>query len=165
MEDEIINLEITMHQRSPILGLQFLVLEEPNQVLKMRQLADGLLGINIHSLRLAVANSVPRLDLTVVEPNRLAELLQPDSLVIYSVEARKCANRLAPHGRSLLRLYARHGEVLKDAAVEELHHVKGRADDGVVFTKAVGLGNYYVGILEGVHDTILAFDFVSRLGD
>lgn len=164
MEDEIINFVVAMDQRSPVPWLQLLVLEKPDQILKVRQLADGLLSLDVHGLGLAVANCVPGLNLAVIEPNWLAKLLQPHGLVIDGMETRQGAYRLSPHNCPLLRLHTRHSKVLEDASVEELHHVEGGADDSVVFTETVGLWDRHVCILEGVHNTVLALDLVRRLG-
>lgn len=165
MEYQIVNLVVSMYQGSLVLWLQLLVLEESHRLLKVRQLSHRLLGLNVYRLGLIGTNRDPSLDLTVVKPVRFPKLFQTNLLVVHSVESRQCLDRFAPQRRALLGTYAGHGEILKDASVKELHDVKGRADDRLVFTEAIGLGYGDIGVLEGVEDAVLALDFMGSLGD
>ena len=77
------------------------------------------------------------------------------------------------HRRPRLGIHARYTKILKDPPVQKLHHVKRRADNGVVLAQAIRLrhGNPHargppgVGLADGAHDAVLALDLVRRLGE
>lgn len=165
MKNDIVNLEIAMHKRSPILGLQPLVIEKGRNLVKVRQLSHGFFALHVDGLGLHLANGHPRLQLSRVEARVLAKLFQPDLANVHLVEAREHLNRRLPQRRALLGAHTGHGKVLKDAAVEKLHDVKWRADDAVVLAERVRLGDGNVGVAEGVDDAVLAVDTVRRLGE
>lgn len=165
VKDQVINLVIPMHQRCPISRLPLLVHKEPNRFLEPRQPADLLARFHILNRLLRHANRAPRLNLAVVKAARLPVLPQPNLFVVDGVEARQRLNRGLPHGGPLLRAHVGQRKILDDAAVQKLHNVERRADDGVVLAEAVGLRDGDVGVFEGMHDAVLALDFVRRLGD
>lgn len=165
VEDHVIDFVVAVDQRSHVLGLLLLVLEEANQLVKVRQLADLLLGLDIRDLGLHLADGLPGLGLARVEAVVLAKLLKPDLVEVDLVELGECLDGSLPQCRALFSREAGHGEVLKDTAVEKLHDVKRRTDDTVVLTEAVGLGDGYIGLLKGMQNAVFAFDLVGRLGD
>ena len=165
MKHKVVNLVVSVHQRRTISGLRLFVLEEPHSLLKVRQLTHGLLGLDVDRLGLARADGGPRLDLAVVEPVRLAKRLQADLLVVDGVQPRQGMHGLSPQERPLLGAHPGHGKVLKDAPVEELHDVEGRADDALVLAEAVRLGHGDAGALQRMQHPELALDLVRRLGD
>lgn len=61
--------------------------------------------------------------------------------------------------------YVRQHGILDNSPIEKLHDVKGSTDDRVIFTKAICLGYRDIGRLECVQDSVLAFNFVRRLGE
>lgn len=166
VKDQVINLEIPVHQRRPVLGLPLLVLKEAHQLIKVRQLSHRLLCLDIHRLGLADANRRPRLRLPAVEPCRFAKLVQPNLVHIHGVQPRQRLDGLLPQRRPLRRAgNAGHQEVFKDAPVQKLHDVKRRANDRVVLAEVVRLGHGHVGRLERVQRAVFALDLVRRLGD
>jgi len=60
--------------------------------------------------------------------------------------------------------HPRQAGVFNDPPVEKLHDVESGADDRVILTQTVGFGDGYVGVFQGVQDSILAVDLVRRLG-
>lgn len=63
------------------------------------------------------------------------------------------------------RKHTGHGGVLKDAALEILHDVKGRPNHRGILAETIRLGHGDVGGAEGLDDAVLALDLVGRLRD
>lgn len=73
MKHQIVNLIIAMHKRRSILRLRLRIAEEPDHLVEMRDLANGLLGLDVDGLCLGFGDGVEGRELPVVEARRLAE--------------------------------------------------------------------------------------------
>ena len=165
MKDEVVNLEVAVDEGAAVGGLLGLVGKKGHELGKVRQGADGLVGVDVADGGLGVAHGAPGGDLAVVEARRLAKGLEPDGARVDAVQLGEGADGVGPDGAAVVGQHVRDHGVLEDAAVEELHDVEGRADDGVVLAQAVGLGHRHVRLGQGVDDAVLALDLVGRLGD
>lgn len=96
MEDQIVNLEIAVHEGSPVAGLRRLVREESHHVVEMRQFANRLLGIGVGDLRLRLGDGCEGCDLPIEESCVLAEFLEAYRLGDHAVELGQCLNRILP---------------------------------------------------------------------
>lgn len=61
------------------------------------------------------------------------------------------------------RILTRHGRILEDAPLQELHDVERSPDHGGILTETVRLGHGDIGRAEGLDDAVLTLDLVGRL--
>ena len=165
MEDNVVNLVISVDGLSPILGLRRVIREEGQHIREVRDVAHGLLAVDVDGLRLRCADRLERLDLAVVEASWLTVRLQAHGLWVDAVQLCEGANRLVPHLSPLRGCHTGNCWVFDDAPVQELHNVEGRADDAVIFAQTVDLRDRDVGVLQRVQNPMLALDLVRRLGE
>ena len=78
MEHQIIDLVIAMHKRAPVLRLRLRIAEEADHLVEMRDLAHGLVRLDVYGLRLRLGDRVEGCELSVVEAGGLAEGGQVD---------------------------------------------------------------------------------------
>lgn len=164
VKDQVVDLEIAVDEGAAIGGLLALVGEEGHQIGKVRQLADGLVGVDVADGGLGVAHGAPGGDLAGVEARGLAEPFEADGPRVDAVQLGEGAHGVGPDGAAVVGQHVGDDGVLEDAAVEELHDVEGRAEHGRVLAQAVGLGHGHVGRGKRVDDAVLALDLVGRLG-
>ena len=165
VEDDIVDLVVSMHERRAILRLRLRVLEEPYHLVVVWDLADWLAGVLIFGLRLAFGDGRKGLKLAVVEASLTAVVFETNALGLDAVEFGQSGDGAVPHLSSVFGAHIWDGRVLEDATVEERHDVKSRAYDGVVFTKTVCLGDWHVGMLESMEDAVFSVDLMGRLGE
>ena len=68
------------------------------------------------------------------------------------------------HLRPLFRRHPRDRRVLENTSIEEFHNVEVAPHHAFVLAESVGLGNGYIGLLEGVDDAVFAVNLVRGLG-
>lgn len=159
VKDQVVNLVITVNQRHAIPRPQLLITEKPHQVLVVRQVTDGHARLDVLDGGLRRADITPRAQLPGEEAAVLAEVAQADLGKLDGVQRGQRADRIGPHGAPVGSRDAGQGRVLKDAAVEKLHDVKGGADDGGVLAQAVGFRDGQAAV-QGGDDAVLALDLV-----
>jgi len=165
VEDDIVDFVVAVHERRPILGLRARILEEADHLVVVRDHPDGFVGVLVAGLRLALRNGGEGLELSVVESAMSAEFLETDAFGVDAVEFGESGYGAVPHVSSVFGGYVWEGWVFEDAAVEERHDVEGGTDDGVILAKTVCLRDWYIGVLQGVQDAVLAVDLVGGLGE
>lgn len=145
MKDEVVDLEVAVYEGAPVVGLLALVGEKVHHVVKVRQRPHGLASLDVGDGGLRIADGPPCCDLPRVEARALSEALEPDGARIHAVQLGQGAHGIGPDGPALVGQHVGDDGVLKDAAVEKLHDVKGGSDDRVVLAQPVGLGHRHVG--------------------
>jgi hypothetical protein len=96
VKDQIIDLEVTVYQARPVLGLCGGLQEILEDFLEALNLPDSLLCITVDNCRLSLMDTAKGLDLTVkVVPPRPV-ILKPNLFSVNTVELGKCQNCLVP---------------------------------------------------------------------
>lgn len=86
MENNVINLVISMHERRLILRLRLLLSKKLDHIIVMRDLAHGDLGVDIDRLSLSFGDRGKGLELAIVEIVRSTEVFESDGFGRYAVE-------------------------------------------------------------------------------
>ncbi|TLS27879.1 hypothetical protein PpBr36_00359 [Pyricularia pennisetigena] len=147
--------------RHAIPRAKLLVAEEAYQVLVVRQVSDGHAGLDVLDGGLGCADAGPGAQLPGEEAAVLAKIGQAEVGELHGVQGSEGADGVGPHGAAVGGVEAGQGRVGKDAAVEELHDVKWRADHGGVLAEAVGPRHGQAAV-QGGDDAVLALDLVRR---
>ena len=181
MEDDVIYFVVAVDEGRAVGGLRGGLREEGRHFVELRDLAHGLLGVDVAGAGLGQGERFEEGDLAVVEPMMLAVGGEFDGGGVDAVEAGEGLDCIFPPGDYQLGCHGSGGErvgghggpgggvdvrnarVFENAAVEELHDVEWGADDVVIFAEAVGAGCGDVGGLEGVEDTVFAVHAVRSL--
>lgn len=96
VENDIVDLVVSVHERTSVLGLSIWVAKVRDHLVKMRDLAHrhtGLLVLGRHLCSLDVAKC---LQLSVVEAAILAKVLEPNVFRVHSVELSQRSNCVMP---------------------------------------------------------------------
>lgn len=165
VEDHVVELVVAVHEGRAVARLQGLVGEEAQHGLEVRDLAHGLPRVDVDDAGLRRADLPPRRELAVVEPVAPPVGREAEAAEVDAVEAREGLDGGAPETRPLGGRDVGDREILEDAAVQELHDVEGRADDGVVLAEAVRPGHGHRRGAERGDHPVLALDLVRRLGE
>lgn len=165
VEDQVVNLEVSVDQRPLVRRLGLPIAEKGHELLEEGELSDLLFCVHVLDRGLGTADLLPGGDLPVVEAVVAAEALQPDAFWVDAVEFGQGADGVGPDGAAVVGEDVGDDGVFEDAPVEELHDVEGGADDRVIFAEAVGSGHGDVGGGEGGDDAVLALDLVGGFGD
>jgi len=165
VEDDIVDLVVSVYKRRAVLRLRLRIFEEPDHLVVVRDLADWLAGVLVFGLRLALGDGRKGLDLAIVEAALTAVVLETHALGFDAVELSQSGDGTVPHLSSLLGAHVWDGRVLEDTTVEERHDVESCAYDGVVFAKTEGLGDWHVGVFESMEDAILSVDLMGCFGE
>lgn len=86
VEDHVVDLIVAVDQCRAMPWLEILVREEMQYLIEVRDLAYGLLGLDVDGLRLGGAYLLPRRQLAVVEPVAFAEGFEPGFPKVDAVE-------------------------------------------------------------------------------
>jgi len=103
----------------------------------------------------------PPAHLSLEESLGVTEVAQPDGLVVDRVDAGEHVDQLARARRRLL--LAEPGDVLgraRDLTRDPLHHVEGRAVDGIVVAEGEGARHGHVGVGQRAEHPVLAAHIV-----
>jgi len=165
VEDDVIDLVISVYERRAVLRLRLRVLEECDHLVVVWDLSNRLTSILVFGLRLALGDGREGLELTVVKAALTAVILKTDTLRLDAVELGQSGDGAVPHLSSVLGAHVWNGRVLEDTTVEERHDVESCAYDRVVFAKTEGLGDGHIGVLERMEDAILSVDLMGCLGE
>jgi len=165
VEDDIVDLVITMYKAAAILGLSLGVGEEVAHLSEVWDISNGYLGVLVDSFRLSLGDRLERRDLPVVEAVWFAKGREVDRGRRYAVEFGERHHSRVPHLSSVLRTDVWYARVLYDATVEEVHDVERCANDGVILAETVCLWDRHVGGFESMDDSVFAIDFVCSLGE
>lgn len=103
MIDEVVNLVVTVHERGSILRLGALVREEVDHILKVRDIAHRLVGLDVFRRCLRRGDSLEGFDLSVVELRVLAVVRQSDRLGVDAVKLGQRSNGIVPPANLLVR--------------------------------------------------------------
>ena len=104
----------------------------------------------------------PAADLTIEIITRLAVAAEPLCDDIDTVQGGDHAVHFGVDGGAFFLKHPRQGLVPQDAALDEVHDVKGPPNDRFVFTQAVHGGHRHLGAGQSAHDGELAFDGMGR---
>jgi hypothetical protein len=96
MEDQVVDLVVSMDRISSILRLRFRVPEECQHLIDMRYLSNGNIRFYIHCCGLCPGDCGEGFDLSIVEAIRFAIILQPNIFGIDAVELGKSSNGVVP---------------------------------------------------------------------
>lgn len=101
MEDEVVDLVISMDGCAPVLWLQLLVPEKCQHLLYVRYLPNGHFRININCCSLRFGNRRESFDLAIVKAGRLAVVFQSNVSRIDPVELGQSSNSIMPPATSI----------------------------------------------------------------
>lgn len=96
MEDQIINLIVTVDKSGSIRWLCPWITEECNHVVKMGYLPNRDSRLNINGFRLRFGDSAERFDLTVVEPRRFPKIRKANRCGRQAMKLCKSPNCVVP---------------------------------------------------------------------
>lgn len=101
--------------------------------------------------------------MSVVEAVGFAQVLESNVSRLETMQFGQCPHRIAPHLPSLFSTHALYGRILEESSIEEAHHIKGRANDAVIFAERVRLRYGDIGVLQGGNDFVFAIDAMCGL--
>jgi len=104
----------------------------------------------------------PARDLPLNVVARLAEALEPHSAVINGVQERNDAVELVPDGEALGLCHAGERLIPEHPAVDVIHQVECRADDGSILTQQVRPRHRKAGGMQRAYDGVLPVDGMCR---
>ena len=155
MEHEVVQAEVAVHDGCAAVvarGGRDVLGQPGNELIHLGdRLGDG-------GLVLAAPAADPALE---VVPG-LAVVGQAQRGKVHTVKGGNDAVHLVVDGGALGLVHAGQGLLPQHAALDEVHQVKGAADDGLVLTQAVHAGHWHLGGSQGLHDAELAFYGVRR---
>jgi len=147
VKDKVVYLVISVNESAPIIGLSARIAEESTHLDEVRYITDRLLAVDIYRLGLCLGDGLKRRYLAVVEALCLAKGCEIDRRGRHAVKLGQSGDGGVPHLCPLFRRDVREAGVLYDPAVEKVHDVERRADDGIVFAKTVRFGHRDIGRL------------------